>query len=418
MTLGASPPMNAAAMVTPRVAARGDADARAARARPLRLLLLTDELEVGGTQRQLVQLATGLDRRRFEVSVLFFRNPSPLVAELRRGGVTVVHLPKQGAVDLSFLRRLRAVLADGRYDLMHCFAFSGELWGTLARALLPAPRRPRLLTSVRGTYAWYRPWQWRVKRWVTLQSEAVVANSRAGAELAAQCTGLPTARFTVVPNGVSVPQEVAPAPRTGDPLRQSLLDGADGPLLLFVGRLVEIKDLPTLLKAMHRLRELAPQVRLAIAGSGPLRESLERRVQDERLGDRVRLLGERDDVPALIAAADVIVLPSRREGLSNVLLEAMAGSRPVVATRAGGTVELVEDGHDGLLFDVGDDAALADHLLQLAHDAPLRERLGHAGRLHAESGHGLDAMVQAYATIYDRPASRARHRAEPGGPGE
>jgi glycosyltransferase involved in cell wall biosynthesis len=368
----------------------------------LRVLLLTDELEIGGTQRQIVHLACGLDRNRFDVTVLYFRNPSAFVDTLRDSGVTVKRVDKRGAIDLAFVRALRRELAEGRYDVMHCFAFSGELWGAIARRLLPRALRPRLIGSVRGTYEWYSPWQWAAKKWVGEQCERVVANSRMGADHAARAMGWPSGRIEVVYNGVA-PMTAADPGEAGAALRSALLGDAAGPLLLFVGRLVDHKDLPTLVRAFARLLAVRPGVRLAVAGDGPQRDDLTRWLAEAGVSAQVHLLGERTDVPALLAACDVLVLPSVREGLSNVVLEAMAAGRAVVASRAGGNPELVVDGNTGLLFDVGNDTALAGALVRLVDGPVLRRRLGEGGQERAEAVFGLDAMLGAHARMYGEP---------------
>ena len=160
------------------------------------------------------------------------------------------------------------------------------------------------------------------------------------------------------------------------------------------------KDLPTLLRATARLRERSCPARIVIAGDGPLRAEVEGLIDKLALRDCVRTLGQRDDIPDLIAAADVVVLPSVREGLSNVILEGMMGGRPVVASRAGGNIELVEHERSGLLFDVGDDAALADAFVRLAQDPSLRERLGEGARARAHSHFSIPSMVKAYEKTY------------------
>lgn len=364
----------------------------------VRVLIVTDEMEIGGTQRQIVHIAGSLDRRRFDVTVLYFRNPSAFCDELVKKGVKVVQVPKRGAVDLRFVVNLRRELLRGRYEVMHCFAFSGELWAAVARALLPAARRPALLSSVRGVYEWYRPWQWRVKRWVTGQSLSVVSNSRMGAAFAAEQMGMGHERFAIVYNGVATPPP--PGSELSRALRDLFLGGAEGPLLLFVGRLVDHKDVPTLLRAVARVCGILPGLRLALVGDGPLKAQIQAQINDEGLHGIAVLLGERSDVSALIDAADAVVISSVREGLSNVVLEAMVGGRPVIASNAGGNVELVEHERTGLLFNVGDDEGLANAIRLLAADAPLRDYLGQQGRLRAERQFSVPAMVHAYETMY------------------
>ena len=365
--------------------------------RKTRVLLLTDEMEVGGTQRQIVHIARHLDRERFEPSVLFFRNPSFFVGELEQEGVRVIQVEKRGRLDLGFVWRLVQTLRRERYDVMQCFAFSGELWGAVARRLLPRARRPALISSVRGVYEWYSRWHWYIKRWVSGQSERIIANSRMGAEYACARMGLPSGAIRVSYNGV---QSVQGAPG----LRTELGVPEEGVLVLFVGRLVVHKDVPTLLKAAALLRTRVPGLRVALAGDGPLRDSLAREVQALGLGDVVHLLGQRDDVPDLIESADVIVLPSLREGLSNVILEGMMGGKPVVASRAGGNIELIEHDRSGLLFDIGDAQALAVALERLARDTALRVRLGNGARQRALTEFSIPSMVQAYEKHYGEAA--------------
>ena len=368
--------------------------------RKTRVLLLTDEMEVGGTQRQIVHIARHLDRERFEPSVLFFRNPSFFVGELERAGVRVIQVEKHGRLDIGFVWRLVQTLRRERYDVMQCFAFSGELWGAVARRLLPRARRPALISSVRGVYEWYSGWHWRVKRWVSNQSERVIANSRMGAEYACERMGLPSGAIRISYNGVQSVQ--------GNPgLRTELGVPAGGVLVLFVGRLVVHKDVPTLLKAVAALHARLPGLRVALAGDGPLHDLLARVVDALGLQRVVHLLGQRGDVPDLIESADIIVLPSLREGLSNVILEGMMGGKPVVASRAGGNIELIEHERSGLLFDVGDVQALAAALERLAGDSALRARLGQGARQRAEAEFSIPSMVQAYEKHYGEAARSA-----------
>ncbi len=370
-----------------------------------RVLLLTDEMEVGGTQRQIVHIASHLDRSRFEPTVIYFVNRSFFVDELERTGVPVIQIEKRGKIDPMFVWRLRRALRDGRFDVAHCFAYSGEFWGTLARRLLPRAARPALISSVRGTYEWYSRWNWIVKRWVSVQSHRVVANSRMGASYASQHMGLSDESISIAYNGVKPPQVKA---ERSAALRVQLNIDAAQTMVLFVGRLVVHKDLPCLLRAAARLRDTLPGLRILLAGDGPLQDEVSTQIAELKLERTVTLLGQRDDVQDLIDAADIVVLPSLREGLSNVILEGMMGGKPVVASRAGGNVELVLDNQTGLLFNVGDDAELANALQRLAQDAPLRERLGQGARQRAETAFSIPAMVKTFESFYGDAALARR----------
>ena len=371
--------------------------------RKIRVLIVTDEMEVGGTQRQIVHMVLGHDRSRFEPTVLYFRNPSFFVDQLEQAGVPVLHVNKQTRIDPGFVLRLRQTVLAGDFDVMHCFALTGELWGAVVHALLPFKRRPVLLSSIRNTYDWARPLHRSIKQWVMRRSWQVVANSEAGAQSAQRSMKLPPGIIRVIYNGVTVPEA---APQAALAVRARLGFNAHTPLVLFVGRLVEQKDVATLIRAMGRL--FRPQTQLAIAGDGPLRPTLENQVALLGLGEHVHFLGQRDDTAALMAAADMVVLPSLVEGLSNVILEGMMIGRAVIASRTGGNVELVEHERTGLLFEVGDDAALASCIQHLIDNPEQRNKLGLAARDKAMQCFSMPAMVAAFATLYTEAVAK-RH---------
>lgn len=381
-----------------------------------RLLLVIDEMEVGGTQRQMVHLVRGLDRERFEVEVAFFRHSSFLVDELKSMGVRVHEVPKRGAIDIGFVWALRRLFARGRFDLVHAFSFTSELWSAVVLATLLPPRRASLLSSIRGTYEWYSPNQWRLKRWVTRRSAAVIANSRVGAQYAAKQMTLDQNDISIVYNGLPAAPTAEPAARVA--LREALGIEGDTFLLLFVGRLVNHKNIETLLRAMAALGDSdSPQpgkpVQLVLAGDGPDRQilrdlGLSLGLEREGPGEaRVQWLGERRDVAHLMDACDALVLPSWREGLSNVILEAMQAGKPVLASMAGGNAESVVAEETGLMFEPADAEALAAQIRRLVVDELLASRLGQAGRARAQELFTLENMASNTQSHYFSALRRA-----------
>jgi glycosyltransferase involved in cell wall biosynthesis len=149
------------------------------------------------------------------------------------------------------------------------------------------------------------------------------------------------------------------------------------------------------------LQHVRPGVRTLIAGDGPLRGELEETAQAFGLDGAVKFLGHRDDVPRLLAAADMLVLPSIYEGLPNVVLEAMRFGKPVVATAAPGTTELVTDGQTGLLVPIHDPTALARAIRTAVDNRDLAHRLGEAGRARVLSEFSAAAMVERFARLYE-----------------
>lgn len=361
-----------------------------------RVLIVSDEMEVGGSQRQIAHLLSRLDRRRWQPELLYFRSRSFLADQIEASGIPVHELPKRGRVDVRFVWRLRELLRAGHYDVVHCFSVTAETW---VRAILPWVPPLAFIASVRGLYLGYSPWRWRRKRWIVHRADAVIANSRAGARMTSERTGLPPERIAVIPNGVPMPTPISASERALG--RAELSIPAGRVCGLFAGRLVAAKNIPLLLEALARI---APPQRpfVLLAGGGPLADALAARAQQLRLHNDLRFLGEREDARALMQWVDFVVLPSRDEGLSNVLIEAMAAGCPPLASAVGGSPELIDDGRTGLLFPSDDVDALSERLALLASDAPLRERLGAAARVQAEQNYTLNGLVRRTEGIYLR----------------
>jgi glycosyltransferase involved in cell wall biosynthesis len=194
-------------------------------------------------------------------------------------------------------------------------------------------------------------------------------------------------------------QRFAPAGRQA--ARAALGLGPEHVVIGTVGRLDPVKDQVGLLKAFSQLPDDSRTL-LLIVGDGPCRQDLEAAVDALGLRERVRLLGERNDVPAVLSAMDVFVLCSVGEGISNTILEAMATGLPVVATRVGGNPELVTDGSTGFLVEARSPAALATSLRRYLDDPTLLAKQGRAARDHTEAEFSLERMVGAYERLYGR----------------
>lgn len=360
----------------------------------LRLLIVSDEMEVGGSQRQIASLLGALPPESCQAQLAYFRNPSFLVGQIERAGITVHRIDKRGRIDPGFVLRLVRFLRRGRFDVVHCFSFTAELWTRVALLLAPGAA---MVASMRDMGHGLSPAQWRIKRLVCRGACAVISNSFGAAERLRAALGAHPPVHVVV-NGMELPPMIDAGRR--DALRAGMGAGDDTrALALFVGRLTHQKNVALLLEAVATV---APGLRphIALAGEGPLRDELQSTVRRLQLDGDVRFLGERSDARELMQAADFVVLPSRDEGLSNVVLEAMAAGRPVLATRVGGNPELVEDGATGILFDSGDAAALADALRRLAADPDLREHMGEAARARIGDRYSPSVLARDTLAVY------------------
>lgn len=364
---------------------------------PRRLLVVIGEMEIGGSQRQIVQLLSGIDRARWAPEVAYFRRHSFLVDRLQAAGIPVHHIPKNRRLDPFFVLRLAKLLRHGNYDLIHAFSLTAELWSLVA--LAAARQSVPVVASVRGLCADQPRWYWRLKRMVFDRCSGIISNSRAGAENAASRTGFPVGSIDIVENGVCVPEILTTEDRIE--LRVSLGVPQGRLMGLFVGRLVGVKNVACLVDALACLPD-QQRPWIALAGDGPLRQELECRAREKGVAGSLSFLGNRTDVGRLMQVADFLVLPSLHEGMSNAVLEAMSAGCPVIASSVGGNLELIEHESTGLLFPSNDSAALANAITNLQADVDLRTRISRKAQQHACMSHGVHQLVRNTVVVYER----------------
>lgn len=372
--------------------------ARETQADAHRVLLAVTLAEWGGAQAYVYALARSL-QGRYDVCVLC--GPGVVLVErLRASAIRVLEVPalRRGIHPLWDLRaflRIWGLLRRERFDLVHG---SSTKAGALVRFAAYLTGVPVILFTAHGwAFTPGRPAPVRalLARWERLMARmttTVICVSENDRLLAERSRVVARGQAVVIRNGI------APAPflRPGDEdLRSALNLGAE-PVIVMVGRLAQQKAPLTL---VHASRSLV-RGRVLIAGDGPLRSRVEQAVRRHGLSDRVRLLGFRADIPGLLRASDIFVLPSRWEGLPLAVIEAMMAGLPVVATRVGGVGEVVEDGGTGLLVPPGDPEALAAALRRLVEHEALRRQMGAAGRERALRLFTADRMVGETRALY------------------
>lgn len=394
--------------------------------RPPRTSLVITGLGQGGAETQLVALSRHLASRGWRTEVVSLLPPARHAAETRRfvaelqslgipvwsPGITSRTAPVRGLWALLTHWRAR------RPDMLCTFMFHANVVGRLVGRLA---RVPVVVSSVRNERFGPR-WRERLEAATAGLCDVTVVNSEAVAASLAARGVVRRDRCRVIPNAVDFARFPPRAPATRAAMREQLGLPHDAFVWLAVGRLYPHKDHAALLRAVTRLRERHPSMRLAIAGDGPLRRVLRRQTCELSLGERVHWLGLRDDVPELLAASDAFVLPSRWEGSPNAVLEALAAAVPVTGTDVGGVRELIEDGRSGFIVPPGDVAALAtamERLMRLPAEA--RARMGRRGRHWVRQRHDAsDVLEQWRRLLSDAWAARAagsgssgRHGAPP-----
>jgi len=363
-----------------------------------RVAILIESDELGGAERSALTLTAGLDRARWQPTVIHHPAPAlaPLVAEAVRAGAAEAVVPGMpegvgGALRaVSFARFLRRE----RFDVLHA-QLTWPLAGKFALAAAVAARVPAVLATVhsypdfrmtRPTEVQQRLLSRRIGRYITPSADT--------SERLARRLHLPAEQVTTIPNGIVLP---AAGRRVNARLRAELAGPDRFAVVVTVARLDAAKGLDVLIDAAARV----PRARFVLVGEGPERDALESRVASLGIGERVSMLGWRNDVDELLGAADVFVLASRHEAQGIALLEAMAHGIAVVATRVGGVPELVEDGESGLVVASDSSLELAAAIERLIADERLRRRLAAAGRTRVAARFGAQRMVEAVSAVYD-----------------
>lgn len=365
-------------------------------AEPVPICLAITDLNIGGAEKALFNLATGLPRERWKVHVINLGGEEPLAGRLREAGVEVHCLAVSKRKPLRAIRDFAALLRRIRPRLLQTFMFHANVAGRFGAWRAGVPLVLGGLRVAEHQKAWHLTVD-RLTAWMSLGSVCVSEGVR---DFSITYGGISPERLWVIPNGV----DVRPFD-TAKPLDKKTLgyDAADR-LALFIGRLDPQKGLPYLLDAAEKVAATRPRWKLAMTG----REGTEsdwfrdRVAESEILTRHVKWFGFRNDIPALLKTADVLLLPSLWEGMPNVVLEAMAAGRAVIGTDVEGTHELVVPGETGWLVPPENAAALAAAMAE-AFDAPDRtKRLGEAGRKRVEAKFTLASTIQAYEWLWAR----------------
>lgn len=368
------------------------------------VLLLTGSLGPGGTELAVMALARGLRRRgRFRPVVAVLGRGGRWGEQLRAEGIEVEELGIDGPLRrpryLARLLRLSALVRRKPIDIVHTFLFDADVYGMLAARL----GLPRAVITTRRAIKSNRPHHLRGYRWTNPFVHRIVANSEAVRRFTLEQEGPPEWKVVTIPNGVDTVTFAAGSREAG---RRRL--GIDSSALVVgaVGTLKPVKGQDLLLEGMLPLFEEYPALRLVLAGTispefgGRLRE----RIESAGVAERVLLPGAVEEVPDLLAALDVFVLPSRSEGMSNALLEAMAAGNAIVATDVGGNRESLGGGEAGILVPLEDPAAQRVAISGLLKEPDRRILLATAAASRAREHYGLDRMIERTELLYQELA--------------
>ncbi len=359
----------------------------------------------GGAQEHVFNLVNRLDHDFYDVSIVSL-SPGSAVRKLQRAGfeVTVIDEPD----DAIATGILAAHLADARADVIHNHMFRAEVVGTKAAIALATAghRRPWVVSTVHSSRVRSCEDQEELRRLTTAMDRLVVVSRAIEQKVVEE--GRTGAERILVYNGVDLERLDHQAPCCT--LREEYGLEPDASIVGVVGRLELEKGHPTLLEAWPMVLARVPRAYLLIVGEGSRQDALRQIAREQGVEQHVVFTGRRDDIPAVTAALDVAVLPSYREAQGLTVLEAMAMSRPVVASRVGGIPEMVEDGVTGLLVPPRDPSALAAAIARLLTDHPYADTLARAGHDLVHDRFCVQLMVNSIQALYDDGARAVRPR--------
>ncbi len=352
-----------------------------------RVMHVTLGTQVGGMEKLLVEFAKFVDRSRFELSFASLQARGQIAEQIESNHCPVFEFHKREGVRPLVVARLAHQLRKSRTQVVHTHNTAAFFYGVLAakiagvRRIIHTRHGQRFGASRRETALFY---------WLSKLAHRIVSVSEDGRQLSLS-EGVPSDRLVTILNGID--------------LRKFAFAGSQpmGPAVL-VARLSPEKDVASLLNAIPTvLRMLGPKAQgfsLNIVGDGSTRCHLETLAQELHLAQHVKFLGHCNNVPEILAEASMFVLPSLTEGVSLTLLEAMARGLPVVATRVGGTPEVVVDGQTGLLIPPQSPHEIAGAIVQLYQDPSTAQRMGKLGRQRVEQQFSIERMIKAYQAQY------------------
>ena len=352
------------------------------------------QLRTGGMEKVLAEFARHADRQRFHLRFVCIGEHGPVADEIAACGWDVKCLGYAPGLKLDLVTALGREFIRGRADVVHTHNSVPLIFGG------PAARLARgiPLLQTRHGQAVGRTCRHRTAvRLAALLAQRVVCVSEDARRVAA-AEGIAERRLAVIRNGIDTTRFAYRGPANGGPV-------------VAIGRLVPLKGIDLLLRAVAEIVRQRPDFRLEIAGDGPARPGLEQITRELGLNQHVRFLGEVRDIPALLARASLLVLPSLSEGISLTLLEAMACGLPIVATRVGGTPEVVTDGVTGRLVEPSDPSDLARGILTMWPASEDARAMGTAAREQAVRYFDVRRMVSEYESMYlqlARPRAVAR----------
>ncbi len=361
-----------------------------------KLAYVINNLNVGGAEKLLLSTVTKLDKEKYDVTVFSMLAGDQLLQDFKDCGVKVVCLGMKHKRDLSGFWKLYRFFKSNEIQIVHTHLLEADIFGRFAALLAGVPI---VISTQHSVDAWKKhPQRMRTKmrlwldKFAARHSSGVIAVSDTVKEFLKKYQNVPPEKIYVLRNGIEVSNHI-----------KAFSSKSDDDIITLgsVGRLFEEKGFEYLLRAFQQVKILKPEIKLLIAGDGPLRAPLEQLAKELKISEDVTFLGNITDIPDFFRTIDIFVLSSIQEGIPLALLEAMAAAKPVIATTVGGIPEVIENGRDGVLVAAGKVEDLKNAILSLLEDKNRAKSIAKKARTKVLEEFNLDSAVKALDEIYD-----------------
>lgn len=373
----------------------------------IKILIIIDNLNKGGAQQQLLKFITGYDRGRFEITLCTLdATANYMLGDFEKAGARVIIIPQRGKLCLGALIKLYQLLRSERFDIVHTYLATADYYGRLAAILTG---NCKIVSSVRGEDRWKEKQHIWADRVLNRFNDRIVVNAGRLREVVIKRDYAQPDKIVTIYNGIDTGKIEDGRAKIDSPfsilnLRRSLGISNNEYVVGAVGRLGPEKDYPTFLKAAEEVVKIVPNVKFVIVGDGPEKQRLADSVKRLGIENKIIFTGLRNDALEIMNIFDVQVLTSLYEGCPNVVMEAMALAKPVVATDVGGCAELISDGVSGYISKVGDSRDIAAKVIAILKDNALRQKMGEAGREKIRRDFRSEIMVSKTEALYEQLA--------------
>jgi glycosyltransferase involved in cell wall biosynthesis len=361
----------------------------------IQVLLFITELSIGGAQIALLRLLKHLNRNQFEPWVIcLYNGDGALARQIKDLNISIFDLGMTKKYRWDAFLKLWLLLKKIHPQILHTWMFHANIPGRIVGRLANIP----IVISSERTMGQEGSFRRITNRLTAYLADAIICVSRTVLEFSKVRIGLPASKLIQINNGIDFDaidfslDQVQARTQYGLP--------STGFLIGAIGRPRPVKGYDVLLNAFANLVTLEPDLLLLFVGDGPDRKKLEFKAQQLNLPPRVRFMGDQSEIHKLLPALNILVSSSFHEGMSNVILEAMAAGLPVVATAVGGTPEVVVDGETGLLVPPGDPEALSQAILKLIQNPKMRKKMGLAGRERVKKHFTIQETVHQTEKLY------------------